>query len=152
MKGQFIRLLAQHLIILLAVLSCGKGLRAQVFGGNPPSLRWNQVNNKAARVIFPVGLDSIARNVAAIAGALNAMTKKSIGDREHKIDIVLQNQTTASNGYVGLGPFRSEFYLTAPQNSFTIGSLPWERQLALHEFRHVQQNNNFNVGLSHLVL
>jgi hypothetical protein len=151
MKRDFIRLQAQNLIVLLVALAFGKGLRAQVFGGNPPSVRWKQVNNAAARVIFPAGLDSIARNVAGIVGALNASTKKSIGGREQKIDIVLQNQTTASNGYVGLGPFRSEFYLTAPQNSFTIGSLPWERQLALHEFRHVQQNNNFNVGLSHLM-
>jgi hypothetical protein len=37
---------------------------------------------------------------------------------------VLQNQTTISNAYVGLGPFRSEFFLTPAQNSFELGSLP----------------------------
>lgn len=147
MMGYAVKFLTAGLLML--VLLCDRS-EAQVFGGNPPSIRWKQVNNKYARVIFPVGLDSIARNVAAIVQALNPTTKTSIGDKEQKIDIVLQNQTTASNGYVGLGPFRSEFYLTAPQNSFNIGSLPWEKQLAIHEFRHVQQNNNFNVGLSHL--
>jgi hypothetical protein len=45
-----------------------------------------------------------------------------------------------------LAPFRSEFFLTPEQNSFDIGSLPWPQQLAIHEFRHVQQYNNFNVG------
>ncbi len=61
---------------------------------------------------------------------------------------MLQNQTTMANGYVQLAPFRSEFYLTPEQNSFELGSLPWPEQLAIHEFRHVQQYNNFDVGLS----
>ncbi|HEY0244138.1 MAG TPA: hypothetical protein VGC01_01130, partial [Mucilaginibacter sp.] len=54
-----------------------------------------------------------------------------------------------ANAYVGLAPFRSEFYLTPDQNNFELGSLPWTDQLAIHEFRHVQQYNNFNLGLSH---
>ncbi|MFD2147230.1 hypothetical protein [Mucilaginibacter antarcticus] len=48
----------------------------------------------------------------------------------------------------GFSPFRSEFYLTPDQNSFELGTLSWPDQLAIHEFRHVQQYNNFNVGLS----
>ncbi len=74
--------------------------------------------------------------------------QKTIGDQQRKINIVLQNQTTISNGYVGLGPFRSEFYMTPDQNSFDLGSLPWPDQLTIHEYRHVEQYNNFNVGLS----
>ncbi|MEO6001386.1 MAG: hypothetical protein ABIN89_31330 [Chitinophagaceae bacterium] len=124
---------------------------SQRFGGNPPSVKWSQVNNPATRVIFPKGLDSIGRQVAGIVQQLSAPTSPSIGERTHKIDIVLHNQTTYSNAYVGLGPYRSEFYLTPPQNSFTLGSLPWPEQLAIHEFRHVQQNNNFNVGLSRVM-
>ncbi|MBA4168622.1 MAG: hypothetical protein H0X41_13940, partial [Chitinophagaceae bacterium] len=61
---------------------------------------------------------------------------------------MMQNQTTASNGYVALGPYRSEFFLTPTQNSFELGSLPWHKTLALHEYRHVQQNNNFRKGLT----
>ena len=68
--------------------------------------------------------------------------------QQRKINIVFQNQTTISNGYVGLAPFRSEFELTADQNSFELGSLPWQQQLAIHEYRHVEQYNNFRVGLS----
>jgi hypothetical protein len=120
----------------------------QRFGGYPPSVKWNQVNNQAARVIFPSRLDSVARQVAGIVQRLDASTKSSIGNSVTKIDIVLHNQTTVSNAYVALGPYRSEFYLMPPQNSFTLGSLPWPEQLAIHEYRHVQQNNNFDVGLS----
>lgn len=84
----------------------------------------------------------------ATAHALGYKTQYSIGDRVRKISIVLQPRTTATNGYVALGPWRSEFYLTPNQNSFELGSLPWHRFLALHEYRHIQQYGNFNKGIS----
>ncbi|MEO6313497.1 MAG: hypothetical protein ABIU63_03890 [Chitinophagaceae bacterium] len=124
-------------------------LQGQQFGGNPPSVRWQQVNNDAVRVIFPAALDSAAARVAAVAALLRTTTPGTIGPRQKKVDIVLHPNTIVSNGYVALGPFRSEFYLTPPQNSFELGSLRWQDMLAIHEYRHVQQYNNFNVGLSH---
>jgi hypothetical protein len=139
---------AMRIFFFLLCVSVSFTSVAQEFGGNPPSIKWKQVNNKAARVIFPTGLDSIAKEVAAITERLNTGNFFSIGQKQRKISIVLQNQSTLSNAYVALGPFRSEFYLTPQQNSFSLGSLPWHQQLAIHEFRHVQQNNNFNIGLS----
>jgi hypothetical protein len=121
---------------------------AQQFGGNPPSIKWQQVNTKAARVIFPRGLDSAAQEVANIVQHMNGLIQPTIGNKQKQVSIVLQNQTTISNAYVGLAPFRSEFFLTPEQNSLDVGSLPWAGQLAIHEFRHVQQYNNFNVGVS----
>ena len=125
--------------------------QAQEFGGNPPSIKWQQVNIPAAKVIFPSGLDSAALRVANIIQQMNKAIQPTIGYKQKPISIILQNQTTISNAYVGLAPFRSEFYLTPEQNSFEVGSLFWPDQLAIHEFRHVQQYNNFNVGLSHLL-
>ncbi|HVW12475.1 MAG TPA: hypothetical protein VHB54_01555 [Mucilaginibacter sp.] len=122
--------------------------RAQQFGGNPPSIKWDQINTPPAKVIFPRGLDSIAQEVANIVMQMNGVVKPTIGNKQKQISIVLQNQTIISNAYVGLAPFRSEFYLTPDPNNFELGSLPWPEQLAIHEFRHVQQYNNFNVGLS----
>jgi hypothetical protein len=124
---------------------------SQIFGGNPSSLKWKQINTSASRVIFPEGLDSVAKRITNIISFINEPTENTIGKKSKKINIVLQNQTTISNGYVGLGPFRSEFYLTPDQNSFSLGSLPWPDQLTIHEFRHVQQYNNFNVGLSKIM-
>lgn len=124
------------------------GVNAQIFGGDPPSLKWHQLNTDTARIIFPVGLGSQAQQVAAIVHALARTTLPTIGHSQRKINIVLQNQTTIPNGYVQLAPFRSEFQLTPEQNSFDLGSLPWQKMLAIHEYRHVQQYNNFRVGLS----
>ena len=138
----------RRLILFFAVLLFSTSLSAQVFGGNPPSLKWRQLNTDTARILFPTGLDSQAQNVAAIVHRLARTTRPTIGPRQRKIDIVLQNQTTIANGYVGLAPFRSEFQLTPEQNSFDLGSLPWPSMLAIHEYRHVQQYNNFRVGLS----
>ncbi len=125
--------------------------KAQEFGGNPPFIKWKQVNVPAAKVIFPQGLDSAALEVASIIAHMNLAIAPTIGTKQKQVSIVLQNQTTIANAYVGLAPFRSEFYLTPDQNSFEIGSLPWVQQLSIHEFRHVQQYNNFNVGLSRVL-
>ena len=93
-------------------------------------------------------MEKQAQQVASIVYALNRNTVPTIGSVKKKVNIVFQNQTTISNGYVGLAPFRSEFQLTPEQNSFDLGSLPWHQQLAIHEYRHVEQYNNFRVGLS----
>src|SRR5258706_12691591 len=79
----------------------------QQFGGNPPSLKWKQIDTDSARIIFPAGLDSEASRVASIVHWLAAhptggSKSISLGDQLKKINIVLQNQTTVSNGYVSL--------------------------------------------------
>ncbi|MBS1606463.1 MAG: hypothetical protein JST42_27645 [Bacteroidetes bacterium] len=135
-------------LFTLVIFFITTGLIAQQFGGNPPSLKWKQLNTDTARIIFPAGLDSAAQQVAAIVHMLSRTTHHTVGQTQRKIDIVLQNQTTIANGYVGLAPFRSEFLLTPEQNSFELGSLPWTKMLSIHEYRHVQQYNNFRVGLS----
>ncbi len=138
----------RKLIFAVLVLLIAGYSGAQQFGGNPPSVRWSQINTDTARIIFPVGLDSQANRIASIVHYLQKEKPLSLGDKLRKINIVLQNQTTVSNAYVGLGPFRSEFYLTPVAGNFDEGSISWPDQLALHEYRHVQQYNNFNTGLS----
>ncbi|HEY4156067.1 MAG TPA: hypothetical protein VGM24_11585, partial [Puia sp.] len=136
------------LLPLLLLLFPAPQAGAQIFGGTPTSIRWNQINVLPARIIFPRGLEKEARGVAFLVSRLNDSTRTTIGDREHRVNIVFHNLTTISNGYVQLAPFRSEFELTPSQNSFDLGSLPWYETLAIHEYRHVQQFNNFRVGLS----
>lgn len=122
--------------------------KAQVFGGNPSSVKWRQVNTDTARIIFPAGLEDAGKRVASVIHELQKNHTSTIGNKLRKIDILLQHQPTISNAYVALGPYRSEFYLFAPQNSFELGSLSWTDLLSLHEYRHVEQLANFNIGLS----
>jgi hypothetical protein len=135
-------------ILAITLLTLSLSLSAQQFGGNPPSLKWQQINSDTVRVIFPQGMTVPGERVANIVHYLNRYTRTSIGPLEKKVNIVLQNQTMQSNGYVQLGPFRSELYLTPSPTSLDLGSLNWVEQLSVHEYRHVLQNMNFRQGLS----
>ena len=132
----------------MVALGIAPAIEAQQFGGNPPSLKWRQLHTDTARVIFPEGMDSVANRVASVVHFMAGRQPFSLGKQQRKINIVLQKQTVVANGYVGLGPYRSEFFLTPEMNSLGQGSIPWADQLAVHEYRHVQQINNFNNGLS----
>lgn len=141
----------KHLICLTIFFFIYYSSYPQEFGGNPPSVKWNQINSTNARIIFSKSSDSIAQKINSILIGLSDQEDDESSRRRKKVNIVLQDRTTISNGYVGLAPFRSEFYLTPYQNSFDLGSLPWEQQLALHEYRHVQQFRDFDVGLSRVL-
>ena len=136
-----------YLLPILTIFSFGSA-SSQIFGGTPPSVHWKVIHSQPADIIYPPGLDSEARQVAWLVTSLSRTTLSTIGHQQKSIDIVFHNLTTVPNGYVQLAPFRSEFQLTPSQNSFYLGSLPWNQTLAIHEYRHVQQYNNFCVGLS----
>lgn len=138
-------LLGISLLILSVIVN------SQEFGGHPPYQKWKQINTDTARIIFPASLDSQAFRIASIVHAMEKDHPLGAGKQKKKIDIVLQHQTTIANGYAGFGPFRSEYYLTPSASSFELGSIPWIDQLAVHEYRHVQQFNHFRNGLSNLM-
>lgn len=118
---------------------------AQNFGGNPPQ-KWAQINTDTVRVIFPRNLHNAANRAATIAHYLQI--DSAFRYQYKKINIVLQNQTTVSNAYVQLAPYRSELFLNAPQNTFELGAIGWVDNLIVHEWRHVKQYNYFNRGVS----
>jgi hypothetical protein len=134
------------LLILFSLLA-----KAQEFGGNRFTTHWRQFHSDTTKIIFPAGLDSTAKRIANIIHNLSEKNSFSLGKKTNTISVVLQPHTTISNGYVSLGPFRSEFYTTPPADNFELGTLGWADQLALHEYRHVQQYNNFSVGISNIM-
>lgn len=136
-----------HLFLLLPVIFFYDA-KSQEFGGNRFSTTWKQINTDTVRVIFPAGYESGATRIANTVHRLSFQNKIALGNRLKKIDIVLQNTPIIANGYVGMAPFRSEFYMTPPPDNFDLGTLSWGHQLALHEYRHVQQYNNFYRGIS----
>ncbi|RYZ25440.1 MAG: hypothetical protein EOO10_18275, partial [Chitinophagaceae bacterium] len=129
-------------------LFCTILTKAQQFGGFPPSTRWQQIKTDTARIIFERAVDSQAQNIAAIIHQANRINPNPLGDKIRRIDVVLHKNTTLANGYVALGPFRSEYYLIPGSNIFEFGSTPWQQTLAVHEYRHVHQYSNLNRGIS----
>lgn len=119
---------------------------AQQFGGHPPRQKWKYLDLSPVRVVFPTGWDTTALRVAAVMKALHAANDSLPLPHQTTAPVLLQHQTMIANGYVALAPFRSEWYLTPPSNPFSLGSIPWAEQLALHEYRHIQQYEQYNTG------
>jgi len=142
-------LMMKRLILFYFLLFTFYFGNAQQFGGDPSSVKWKQISTDTIRIIFPYGMDSIAKRIATITSREQQQYASAIGNRVHKISIVLHPQTIFSNGYVALGPWRSEFFLTPQQNAFELGAMSWPDLLSVHEYRHVEQYSNFNIGLSH---
>lgn len=138
-------------LLTICFAFCCMFCQAQTFGGNPGYIEWRQINTDAARVIYPEGLDSIAQRVVAVVNYMHKNYSSTIGEKLRKINIVLQSNTSVSNGYVQLAPYRSEFYLMPPQDAFELGAQNWADNLSIHEFRHVQQYSNFNNGISRVM-
>lgn len=136
--------------MLFLFLCSSEPLFAQL-GPDAFQKKWSQINTPLVRIIFPAGMDSIAKVVVQNIYNLENTHSENFTQKQKKVDIVLQNETVVSNGYVDLAPFKSEFYLIPPQNSLELGSMPWLDLLTIHEYRHVQQFNNFDVGISKLM-
>jgi len=137
------------LLVLLFVQA--EPFYAQRLGLLPSHVKWQQLRNDSLRIIYPKGSEARAERVASLMCKLAKADPIASDSRYKPISIILQPQTNVSNGYVGLAPYVSEFYLEPHENPFELGSLPWEDLLAIHEYRHVQQVNAANNGISHLV-
>ncbi|MFM8806129.1 MAG: hypothetical protein ACKOD1_02095 [Sphingomonadales bacterium] len=138
----------RFLFVLTGLLLLQSILYGQPYGGNPARQRWKQLSTDSVRIIYAPGLDSQAQRAIALVRRIAASDSFRLGKRLQPIDIVLQQSPVISNAYVQLGPFRSEWMLMPNLNNFTSGTLGWSDLLALHEYRHVEQINNMNVGLS----
>jgi len=134
----------RHIYTVVLLLLIGSESSAQVFGGNPPSLKLYQLNTDTVRIIFPKALEKEAREVAWLSHQLAKNPPASLGTKLRKFDIVLQGQTTSSNAYVGPAPWRSDFFMMPDLHNLSASSLNWHQSLTIHEFRHVEQFSNFN--------
>lgn len=113
---------------------------------NPASLRWRQIKTPKFQVIFPLGFEKQAQHTVSTLEFLYEPVSKSLGKTPRRIPILLQNQTTVSNGFVTLLPRRSEFNTIPPQDNALLGTNQWLDLLAVHEFRHVVQYDKALTG------
>ena len=127
--------------LLLLVALTGTAQSLPILSQNPASLHWYRLTTPHFRVLYPRGFDSTAQRTANRLESLYEPASASLGKQPRPISVLLQNQTTNSNGFVTLFPRRSEFYAVAPQDPGLSGTLNWLDLLAVHEYRHVVQND-----------
>lgn len=114
----------------------------------PPSVQWYQMRTPHFNILFPDGFAREARRMANTLERLYEPVANSLGVKPRKISIILQNRQALSNGFVTLGPRRSEFFTFPTQNYNFIGTNDWLDMLAIHELRHVVQYKRGFAGFS----
>ena len=127
------------LLLLTSVTAGAQSL--PILDQTPSGLRWYRLTTPHFRVLYPDGFDSTAQRTAHRLESLYEPASASLNRRPRPISVLLQNQTTNSNGFVTLFPRRSEFFAAQPQNPNLLGTLDWLDLLAVHEYRHVVQND-----------
>lgn len=136
-----------RLIFALACLALltGRPAAAQFYlgGEDPGGLRWSSVETSTYRIIYPDGLDSLAREYARSLEQYRRAVGRSAGVMPgewqwgRKTAVVLHTHTATSNATVVWAPKRLEIY-TNPQ-AYETDPLPWIDNLTLHEQRHLSQ-------------
>src|SRR5688500_19010745 len=135
------------LLIIFSQVSWGQ----VVLENNPTSIRWQQINTPHFRVVFPRGFNLPAQRMANTLEHIHKAEARSLGTAPRKISVILQNQSSVSNGFVSILPRRSEFYTMQPQDYNFIGTNDWLNLLATHEYRHVVQYQHATRGFNRLI-
>lgn len=122
-----------------------------VFENNPAGLRWYKVKTPNFNVLFPEGFDAQAQRMANTLEHIRLAESNSMGRAPRKINVILQNQSSISNGFVSMFPRRSEFFTMPPQNYNFVSTNDWLNMLAAHEYRHIVQYRHASRGFNKLV-
>ena len=132
-------------LLLLTLTFVSHSTFAQLFGGeqNPLSVRWRQINTAGFRIIFPSELENEAQRMANTISYIFPYEGSSLGVRKTTLPILFQNRGVIANGFVQLGPKKSEFNTTPPQQ---FDSQDWLNNLAVHELRHAAQFDKLTGG------
>ena len=113
-----------------------------VNGSEPAGLRWYQIKTPDYKLIYPEGLDSLAKVYAARLEQIKEPVGATAGYTPNQcfrkqLPVVLHPWVASANGMVSWTPSRMLLY-TTPDFSGPL-PIPWEEHLTLHESRHVSQ-------------
>ena len=114
----------------------------------PLSVKWYQLNTPHFKIIYPEGFEEQGLRMANTMEHIYEPAAASLDVKPKKLPLILQNKNSRSNGFVTLGPRRSEFFTMSPQNTSLLGNNDWLDMLALHEYRHVVQYARSRTGFT----
>jgi hypothetical protein len=136
-------------LLLLATKAFAQSL--PIISQNPPGLRWQEVRTPHFRVLYPAGLDTSAQRTAQRLEAVHGPEGATLGVQAKPVAVVLQNQTTVSNGFVTFLPRHAEFFIT-PDQGQGLGTIDGLDGLVVHEFRHVSQFDKARQGFGKVLV
>ena len=130
-------------LLLASALLAGTAASAQFYqNGSDPFGRWSAMGSDHYRIVYPDGLDSLARAYLLDLEKWQPVVGQSAGMAPGSLQwgrtpVILHPFNPYSNGSVAWAPKRMDLY-THPE---PYGSIPlsWTTQLTVHESRHVTQ-------------
>lgn len=115
------------------------------FGTDPSFVKWSQIRTPDFRLVYPRGMDSLARVYLFNLEKMRPVVNKELLLDTKPISVVLHPYTTLSNGAVSWAP-KVVNLITTPE-AYRGTMEPWYEQLASHELRHVTQTQHFTKGI-----
>lgn len=115
------------------------------YGADPSHYKWNIVRTEHYNLIYPQGNDSMAYRYISFLETSYPHIKQTIGKPfKKKHPVVLHPGNMHSNGMVAWAPRRMELIPTPSSNHYAQS---WDRQLVLHESRHIMQTGKLMNGV-----
>ena len=136
------------LVTLLFFVSSKTFTQYYSSGSDPARLQWRQIQTPVVRLVFEKNLEKEALRLAAFIDSMAPIIGSTLNHRPGRINLLIHNQTSYSNGFVSWAPKRMEFYSTPNQNT---NSIDWLEHLAIHEYRHVVQIDKLNQGFTRIL-
>ena len=115
---------------------------------HPFSTKWMSVETPHVKIICDKSINQ--KDIYRVANSMERVfmcDTVSLKDDPRRIPLVLSSSSVVSNGYVTLFPYKMYFY-GQPFHNNSIGTGEWYQNLAVHEYRHVVQNQITNHGLT----
>lgn len=132
-------------VVLILTLLGNLNLSAQIFthGADPGHLKWWTLETPHYKLLFPDGLDSLARSYGYQLEQLREATGRSIGMTPGALQwvkhtpVVLHPYNGHSNGSMMYAPVRMDLFTR--MDPYGGDPSPWDLSLAAHEPRHLAQ-------------
>lgn len=137
----------RYIIIIVTIAIFPLIAQAQFldYGTDPARLKWNTVNTNHYKLIYPRGNDSMAYRYAVFLENARPHVNKTMQSRTTlRFPIILHSASMSSNGMVAWAPRRMELLTTPPPHTYPQS---WDKQLVLHESRHVAQTGKLKQGI-----
>ncbi|MBL7978572.1 MAG: hypothetical protein JNN12_09530 [Bacteroidetes Order II. Incertae sedis bacterium] len=132
-------------IFVIFLISSFSTILSQNFA---PETKWQKIQTPHFSILHDAQIEKEAQRVANTLEHIYEASHKNMTIQPKPIAIVLSNRSVSPNGFVTLAPRRSEWETTPywPNNTDLIGAGDWLELLAIHEFRHVVQNDQLKTG------
>lgn len=134
----------KYLLFSLLLLPTQASAQIGPYDQSSSGLDWKTMQTEFVKLIYPDYMKPKAEQVANDIEHFSRTVGLTYGiSKPEQITLILRPEFADPNGFVTLAPRRSEWHAMSTFSPIT-SSLDWYQILSIHEYRHVNQFDNFN--------